>query len=155
MKKYSHKDKKPASHSLSRDWSPCEICKKSLHLLKNYWWICNVFLQTSSPHRNTFPQWPAELWPPGCRLPFVILFPKRRTHKEWWVVFVYLSGWVYSPFSIIVTLHVRLFSLLWGMSPLIKSISSVAIALLLLDREHTTFLSSPCRFLFWGGMHLS
>lgn len=99
------------------------------------------------PHQDTSPQWPGELWPLGCQLPFVILFPKRRTHKEWWVVFVYLSGRVYSPFSLIVTLHVSLFSLLRGMSLLIKSISWVALALLLSDRKYT-FLSSPCRFLF-------
>lgn len=62
---------------------------------------------------NTAPQWPTDLWPPGCQLPFVTLFPQQPTHKEWCVVFVYLSECVHSSFRVIVVRHVNLFSLLW------------------------------------------
>lgn len=127
---------------LKRLIAACKIKKKKLACSTDFFvkvgWI---FLQMSPAW--TIPQWPTALWPFGSPLPFVSWFPRQPAHKEWWVVFVNLSSCVYSPFSTIVPLRVNLFSLLGKMSLLIRSISSVTIPSLVLDRKYSIFLVHP------------
>lgn len=75
--------------------------------------VCNMcnssLLPLSLESTNAIPHWPTELWPPGCRLPFVCFQSNQVTKKlmRW-----FLSICPKEFISVIVSLHVSSVSLL-------------------------------------------